>query len=590
MSRLKAAHSGARGNSWQGKCYMLNEGHNCCNERLAFCKMHVQLEEAGSAYGEFAAAWKLKLAKYRRLAKCFTRLWSWKAYECICTSTTRLASRKFSHGVSVPALDASDIVPLRANFRSPAVFSAVWPVKRVLVAPAQLLLQQHDLPSHKSRAVGGVGKPRAASQTPARVAVPLGRPSNALYHFLAALQGQDGVAVADGALPAPGSGRAFGRTPIATPSQAGLQWGSSPRQPLPLPRRSAADYRTSLGDCRCRGVPLASLAIGESGGEAPLAEAVLGTPTIEVQEKPKLSQATLIWRAAKLPMYTVGLIPLTVAAAAAYLKTGIFQASRYWSFLFYSVLVLLNDAHDAETGVDKDKPESVVNMTGSQPLVLGAAYLCLVAGVWGISIGATSTGDLRVAWLLAAAIACGYVYQCPPFRLSYKGLGEPLCFLAFGPLATTAFYLYQASLGRTQAPVTPEILGASVLVGITTTLILFCSHFHQIEGDLQVGKMSPLVSIGTAKGAQVATAGVFSLYIITAALVVFKLLPPNCLVGALMTLPLGKLVVDFVSKNHMDKNLIFMAKYYCVRLHVVFGFMLALSLTSTVSFPIRPFW
>ncbi|RWW20843.1 hypothetical protein GW17_00015029 [Ensete ventricosum] len=30
--------------------------------------------------------------------------------------------------------------------------------------------------------------------------------------------------------------------------------------------------------------------------------------------------------------------------------------------------------------------------------------------------------------------------QCPPFRLSYQGLGEPLCFAAFGPFATTAFY------------------------------------------------------------------------------------------------------------------------------------------------------
>ena len=29
-------------------------------------------------------------------------------------------------------------------------------------------------------------------------------------------------------------------------------------------------------------------------------------------------------------------------------------------------------------------------------------------------------------------------------RLSYLGLGEPLCFLAFGPFATCAFYLAQA--------------------------------------------------------------------------------------------------------------------------------------------------
>lgn len=31
-------------------------------------------------------------------------------------------------------------------------------------------------------------------------------------------------------------------------------------------------------------------------------------------------------------------------------------------------------------------------------------------------------------------------------RLSYKGMGEPLCFLAFGPLATCAFFLAQVGV------------------------------------------------------------------------------------------------------------------------------------------------
>ena len=168
----------------------------------------------------------------------------------------------------------------------------------------------------------------------------------------------------------------------------------------------------------------------------------------------------------------------------------------------------------------------------------------------------------------------GGCLQGPPFRWSYLGLGEPLCFVAFGPLATCAFYLAQvrgrgprlrrgggqgvggewaagrgrggvgvwrgmgggvwgcwAQLGcrgcradahdcaclnppaRTflnpapympgatlNAPLpapllpsprprllqpppgqalTPLILALSALVGLTTTVILFCSHFHQ---------------------------------------------------------------------------------------------------------------
>ena len=68
---------------------------------------------------------------------------------------------------------------------------------------------------------------------------------------------------------------------------------------------------------------------------------------------------------------------------------------------------------------------------------------------------------------------------CPPpaARWSYLGLGEPLCFLAFGPLATCAFYL--AQVPPAQAVLTSRIVALSGLVGITTTIILFCAHFHQ---------------------------------------------------------------------------------------------------------------
>lgn len=54
----------------------------------------------------------------------------------------------------------------------------------------------------------------------------------------------------------------------------------------------------------------------------------------------EISTVTLIWRAAKLPIYSVALVPLTVATAAAYLQTGLFFARRYFVLLASSVLVI----------------------------------------------------------------------------------------------------------------------------------------------------------------------------------------------------------------------------------------------------------
>ncbi|XP_040365468.1 uncharacterized protein LOC112173725 [Rosa chinensis] len=57
-------------------------------------------------------------------------------------------------------------------------------------------------------------------------------------------------------------------------------------------------------------------------------------------------------------------------SAAAYLETGIFSPWRYSILLISSVLIitwlnLSNDVYDFDTGADKNKVESVVNLVGS---------------------------------------------------------------------------------------------------------------------------------------------------------------------------------------------------------------------------------
>uniref|UniRef100_A0ACD5TVF1 Uncharacterized protein n=1 Tax=Avena sativa TaxID=4498 RepID=A0ACD5TVF1_AVESA len=298
----------------------------------------------------------------------------------------------------------------------------------------------------------------------------------------------------------------------------------------------------------------------------------------------ELSRATLLWRAAKLPIYSVALVPLTVGSAAAYNQAGLFFATRYFGLLAAAALVitwlnLSNDVYDSDTGADKNKKESVVNIVGSRAVTQNAANISLLLGFVGLFWAFAEAGDVRFIVLVICAILCGYVYQCPPFRLSYRGLGEPLCFAAFGPLATAAFYFSNSSTnissGAVLLPLSKTVIASSILVGLTTTLILFCSHFHQIDGDRAVGKISPLVRIGTKTGATLVTLGVGTLYTLLVAFGISKYLPSSCIVLGALTLPLGKWVVDYVQKNHDDNTKIFMAKYYCVRLHALFGMALA---------------
>ncbi|CAA3015183.1 2-carboxy-1,4-naphthoquinone phytyltransferase, chloroplastic, partial [Olea europaea subsp. europaea] len=265
--------------------------------------------------------------------------------------------------------------------------------------------------------------------------------------------------------------------------------------------------------------------------------AELKVTSYEEEKEEDISRATLIWRAIKLPMYSVALIPLTVGTAAAYWQTGQFFARRYFMLLASSVLAILwinlsNDVYDFDTGADKNKKDR----TGTHVV----AWFALVLGYVGLNlVSILETKSLRSMPLFFSAVFCGYIYQCPPYRLSCQGLGEPLVFAAFGPFITIAYYLLQRT--TSELPITSTVVAASILVGFTTSLILFCSHFHQIKDDMAVGKISPLVRLGTEAGAKVVKMAMVALYSLLFIFGVGQILPLPCVILCGLTLPVGNL-------------------------------------------------
>ncbi|KXZ53979.1 hypothetical protein GPECTOR_6g899 [Gonium pectorale] len=312
--------------------------------------------------------------------------------------------------------------------------------------------------------------------------------------------------------------------------------------------------------------------------------------------------------AIKPPMYSVGFMPVLVAGAAVFVTHGVLPWGRVGGLVLASILViawlnLSNDAFDANTGVDNTKPESVVNLLGGPSrrtavLVLAKSLLAAGVGLLAHLIASAPGGDLRPAGLLAFSIACGYVYQGPPFRLSYKGLGEPLCFFAFGPSATTAFYLALQPDGGAAAAaaaaaagaagpaaalaagVPPLVWACALLVGLTTTVILFCSHFHQIAGDTAAGKRSPLVRLGTERGRRVLRAAAIATHAAALGATVAGALPLAAAAATLLAAPAAREMVAFADENHTVPARIAPLKRFAVKWHVLFGFSLCLGLSA----------
>lgn len=220
-----------------------------------------------------------------------------------------------------------------------------------------------------------------------------------------------------------------------------------------------------------------------------------------------------LWMAAlKPPMYCVAVMPICVGSAVAYAEMSAFRWGVFLIFSLSAILLLVwenlsNDVFDAATGIDVNKHHSLVNLTHNRPLIFWIGNAALFLGVAGILSISLLQQDATVLTMVLSCCVLGYLYQGPPFRLGYQGVGEILCFLSFGPLAVGAAYYSQVqhwdALGWAhswswQSPLLP----AAIIVGIATTLVLFCSHFHQVEDDLKAGKRSPIVRLGTRRGAQ----------------------------------------------------------------------------------------
>jgi len=275
---------------------------------------------------------------------------------------------------------------------------------------------------------------------------------------------------------------------------------------------------------------------------------------------------TKLWMAAiKPPMYSVAIMPIWVGTAVAFAETKIFNGAVFSTFVAAAILILAwenisNDVFDSETGIDQNKHHSLVNLTGNKPLIFWIGNLCLGLGLLGILAIAFWQQDLTVIGIILLCCGLGYMYQGPPFRLGYQGLGEILCFFAFGPLAVEAAYYSQTQTWSNTS------LAASVIVGIATTLILFCSHFHQVKDDIAAGKRSPIVRLGTAKGAQLLILFTGSIYPLTLLFVLWGISPAWTLLSW-VSLPFAFKLCRHVQENHNQPDKVSNCKFIAVAVH-----------------------
>jgi len=228
-----------------------------------------------------------------------------------------------------------------------------------------------------------------------------------------------------------------------------------------------------------------------------------------------------------------GLLPYLLGAAWAYGIYGVFDTPIFWSGLAGVVLAVIgveafNDYFDSRMGTDRVFNPDDAPLTSSWVLWLGV----------GAFAGALAVGvylAVRDGWpILAFALlggAAAIFYEAPPVRWSYRGLGEAIIGLSYGPwMVLGSLYLHTraVSWGALWASLVPGLLIMALAV------VNAIPDFHQ---DRLVGKRNLVVRLGRRRAVW--------LYLALAALGLLVVLvgviagefPKLCL-AALLALPL----------------------------------------------------
>ncbi|MBI2180330.1 MAG: prenyltransferase, partial [Deltaproteobacteria bacterium] len=158
--------------------------------------------------------------------------------------------------------------------------------------------------------------------------------------------------------------------------------------------------------------------------------------------------------------------------------------------------------------------------------IAAASYLLGIAA--GLVIVAYR--EPQILWLGVVGVALAYFYHAPPFKLSYRGLGELAVGLCYGPLITSGTYLVQ------RGSVTPEVILLATPLGLLITAFLWINEFPDYRADKASGRLNLVVRLGRPTAARVFVA---TMMVAAAGLTLLPLagIPVAVYLGALFLVP-----------------------------------------------------
>ncbi len=214
--------------------------------------------------------------------------------------------------------------------------------------------------------------------------------------------------------------------------------------------------------------------------------------------------AIQVWvKALRLPFLTASLVPVVLGTAVAWFEFAQFNLALFFLALLGVAFLHLgtntaNDYYDHLSGNDaanKGTPFSggsrVIQDRLLAPEQVRNASIGFFAA--GLIIGVLlywMTKNALILWIGSIGALIGFFYTAPPLKLGYRGGGELLTGIGFGPLVVIGAYALQTGSFSLTA------LAASVPVGLLIALVLLINEVPDEEADRKANKQTLVVILG----------------------------------------------------------------------------------------------
>ena len=294
----------------------------------------------------------------------------------------------------------------------------------------------------------------------------------------------------------------------------------------------------------------------------------------------------------RIPFLQATIIPVVLGGVIAWQSSAgklfhwdLFLLTILGASLIHIATNMLNDYFDYKSGNDLMVKHQNPFAGGGRILTAGLISpskhlaVSLSSLVIGCMIGfylVFAQGLPMLFWLGLVGVISAYFYVGPPLKLAYRGVGEIIVGLNFGPIMTLGSYYVQTGSWSVAALTEPFL--ASLPIGLLIAAVLWINEFPDVDADRAVGKKTLVLRLGYLRSVSVfiiMLAASYFLVISYSLLRVFDSLQITSYTTliVLLSLPIGIKAVRVLRASYQDPHAIIPANAGTIMLHLSFGLL-----------------